>query len=172
MAISREACLYILRFCLENKPLKITDLGSGITSYVLRLYQQCSDDDVIVFSVDDSKEWLQKSKDFCDKYNLNTNNFLFDIINLKEHKNEFDLVIHDYGRMGTRKSNIINAFNLSKVGGIIVYDDCHKENYYKTLQDTMHTLSQEIIELNETEDNFKRFCVKVIKNNKFIENLI
>jgi hypothetical protein len=62
MAISQEACLYILRFCLENKPLKITDLGSGITSYVLRLYQQYSDDDVIVFSVDDDGKMVAKIK--------------------------------------------------------------------------------------------------------------
>ena len=64
MAISREACLYILRFCLENKPLKIVDLGSGITSYTLRLYQQYSNDDVRIYSIDDNKGWLQKSKEF------------------------------------------------------------------------------------------------------------
>jgi hypothetical protein len=169
MAISQEACLYILRFCLENKPLKITDLGSGITSYVLRLYQQYSDDDVIVFSVDDDGKWLPKSKEFCDKYNLNTENFLENIELLEGHKNEFDLVIHDYGRMPTRTANVVNAFNLAKIGGTIVYDDCHKESYYVYLKNTLKTLSQEIIELPETEDKLftnaprQRFCVKVIK---------
>tara|TARA_R110001592_G_scaffold329756_2_gene611658 strand:+ start:1081 stop:1662 length:582 start_codon:yes stop_codon:yes gene_type:complete len=169
MAISREACLYILRFCLENKPLKITDLGSGITSYALRLYQQYSDDDVIVFSVDDDKKWLSKSKEFCNKHNLNTDNFLYNIESLQEHKNQFDLVIHDYGNIPIRTSNTVNAFNLAKISGTVVYDDCHKESYYIYLKNTLKTLSQEIIELPETEDKLftnssrQRFCVKVIK---------
>ena len=169
MAISREACLYILRFCLENKPLKIVDLGSGITSYVLRLYQQYSNDDVIVFSVDDDGNWLPKSKEFCNKHNLNNDNFLGNIELLQEHENEFDLVIHDYGRMPTRTANVVNAFNLAKIGGTIVFDDCHKESYYTHLKNTLRTLSQEIIELPETEDKLfthasrQRFCVKVIK---------
>tara|TARA_R110002020_G_scaffold267101_3_gene482216 strand:- start:4401 stop:4982 length:582 start_codon:yes stop_codon:yes gene_type:complete len=169
MAISQEACLYILKFCLENKPLKITDLGSGITSYVLRLYQQYSNDDVIVFSVDDDGRWLTKSKEFCNKHNLNNDNFLGNIELLREHENEFDLVIHDYGHMSTRTANVVNAFNLAKIGGTIVFDDCHKESYYTHLKNTLRTLSQEIIELPETEDKLfthasrQRFCVKVIK---------
>lgn len=169
MAISEEACLYILKFCLENKPLKITDLGSGITSYVLRLYQQYSNDDVIVFSVDDDGNWLLKSKEFCNKHNLNNDNFLGNIELLQEHENEFDLVIHDYGRMPTRTANVINAFNLAKIGGTIVFDDCHKKSYYTHIKNTLRTLSQEIIELPETEDKLpihasrQRFCAKVIK---------
>tara|TARA_R110002050_G_scaffold112135_7_gene226227 strand:+ start:1100 stop:1681 length:582 start_codon:yes stop_codon:yes gene_type:complete len=169
MAISRESCLYILKFCLENKPLKIIDLGSGITSYTLRLYQQYSNDDVIVFSVDDNEKWLQKSKEFCDKHELDVSNFFYGIELINEHKNKFDLVIHDYGNMKTRTSNIVNAFDLAKTGGDIIYDDCHKKNYYKTLKDTIKNLSQEIIELPETEDkgftksSRQRFCTKVTK---------
>ena len=99
----------------------------------------------------------------------NQKNFLCDIELINKHKSKFDLVIHDYGNISTRISNIVNAFNLAKTGGTIIYDDCHKEHYYKTLKDTIETLSQEIIELPETEDKLftnasrQRFCVKVIK---------
>ena len=180
MAFGKESCLYVLKFCLENKPLKVVDLGSGISSYVLRLYQYHSDDDVIVYSIDDHKGWLGRAKDFCSGYNLNTDNFLHGIDKIDDEKGDFDLVIHDYGSMGTRTNNIVNAFDLTKVGGTVIYDDCHKLGYYNIVKNKMKDLSQEVIELDETEENSeearkyyagsnyfdlpkRRFCVKVVK---------
>jgi len=163
MAYSKEACLYTLQYCLENKPLKIVDLGSGISSYILRLYKKYSSDNVITYSVDDDEAWLAKAKQFAAKYELDCDNFIYDINNIKDGFEEFDLVIHDYGRMPIRTETIIDAYALLKVGGTIIYDDCHKGYYYKLVKQKMQELSQEIIELEETRDEGGRFSVKVIK---------
>jgi len=66
-ALSLKASVYCYNYCVKNKPRKIIDLGSGFTSFVLRLYQKnfsTEDFKIYVYSVDDNKKWLNKTYNF------------------------------------------------------------------------------------------------------------
>lgn len=79
-ALSFKASVYCYNYCVKNKPRKIIDLGSGFTSFVLRLYQKnfsTEDFKIYVYSVDDNKKWLNKTYNFLKNNKVNTDNLLF-----------------------------------------------------------------------------------------------
>lgn len=162
MAASLEACLYIFNTCQQHQYKKIIDLGSGITSFVLRYYQSLYDD-VIVYSVDDNKEWLQKSIEYVASYNLNTENFIFGIDDINEY--DFDFVVYDYGYMPVRSENLRRVISFCKDTGSIYCDDCHKISYYEYVKQIASN-DYHITEIGETRDSFGRFGVVLNKKIK------
>jgi len=159
MAASLELCLYVFNLCETRKYKNIIDCGSGITSFVLRYYQSLYDD-VIVHSTDDHPEWLQKSKDFVDSHGLNVDNFVYGMENISGK--EFELVIHDYGRMPARSKTLEYVLTtLSKPGATVILDDCHKKPYYDVVKKTLSSKSLDFKKIEETQDIFGRFAVLV-----------
>ena len=157
MAASLELCLYIFDSCETNQYKRIIDCGSGITSYVLRYYQSLYNN-VIVYSVDDHKEWLQKSKSFVESYGLNVDNFVHEMETIID--TDFELVIHDYGRMPTRTRTLEYVLDtLSKPGTVVILDDCHKLSYYNVVKKTLDSKSLNFNEIEETRDTLGRFSV-------------
>ena len=78
-ALSLKASVYCYNYCVKNKPQKIIDMGSGFTSYVLRLYQKnfsTEDFKIEVYSVDDDKSWLNKTKEFLRRNKVSRENLL------------------------------------------------------------------------------------------------
>ena len=156
MAASLELCKYIQKVCNEHEFKRIVDLGSGITSYVVRQYQALNDD-VIVYSVDDNKQWLDKSKNFVNNYELNVDNFVLGIENIPTKY--FDLIIYDYGRMPVRSQMLEYALcNLGTLSAYYILDDCHKNGYYKQLKALSERNNLELSELLETKDDFGRYA--------------
>lgn len=160
MAASLELCQYIFNLCEQYQYKKVIDLGSGITSFALRYYQSLHDN-VIVYSVDDNHDWLQRTKDFVISHGLNSENFICGIDNILE--SDFDLVVYDYGRMPTRTKNLESAINLCKSDGIIYCDDCQKTKYYEHVKQTA-SKTFNITAIDETIDQFNRFGVILTKN--------
>jgi len=159
MAASYELCEYLINQCIDNDYKKIIDLGSGISSAFLRYYQS-KFNDVIIYSVDDSKEWLEITKEFLVKYNLSTDNLIHDIETVKE--NNFDLVLHDYGRMGTRQKYLSYVIsNLTNKKSKIILDDLHKNKYKTYVTKFAADNEMTLVNIPETHDKFKRYSMEI-----------
>lgn len=164
MAASLELCLYLEEYCNENNPKKIIDLGSGITSCILRMYKK-NHPDVIVFSVDDNKSWLKKTTNFLEKYELSTDNMIHGIEKVNE--SDFDLIVHDYGNMSTREKSFEKMLSMGNKNTIYIIDDCHKVGYYRFVKQISNEKNMKLFELDETSDNIptkaprQRFSIKL-----------
>ena len=53
---------------------RVVDLGSGFTSFVLRAYRKELNLDIC--SVDTSRAWLEKTKEFCAQNDVDTDGFM------------------------------------------------------------------------------------------------
>ena len=144
MAASYELCEYLINQCIDNDYKKIIDLGSGVSSAFLRYYKS-KFNEVIIYSVDDSKEWLKITKEFLVKYNLSTDNLIYDIETVNE--NNFDLVLYDYGRMDTRQKYL----------SYVISNLSNKTYVTKFATDNKMTL----VDITETHDNFKRYSMEI-----------
>lgn len=121
---SLELGLYCYRLAELLKPKSVADLGSGFTSAVFRLYQKYNPE-TVVKSVDDSAEWLEKTRTFLAGQKLSTENLLlWDTFQNTEET--FDIVLYDLGRINTRIDNVNKPYKLvAKWNGLLILDDAH-----------------------------------------------
>ena len=137
MALSLNCATLLGYLVQETKPPRILDLGSGFSSYVLRRFS--AEYGGVVFSVDDNKDWLEKTRFYLEAKGTSSINLEYwdDFIQrLKgcSDKEQFDLVFHDLGSMETRKDTLAFVVGLAKPGGIVILDDMHKSHYFKFVE--------------------------------------
>jgi hypothetical protein len=125
-ALSLQSSALVYALCETLRPASVLDLGSGFSSYVVGTYQAESTHTVLVRSVDDSREWLERTRDYLERVGLPTEG----LRSLSEFEASgcgiFDLVIYDLGSMETRKQWLKNAMLCIKpLTGVAVVDDCH-----------------------------------------------
>ena len=165
MAMSLELANFILSYCLIKKPKKVADLGSGFSSFLFRFYKKEVDNELEVYSIDDSADWLIKTKDYLTDNNLNSDNLytLTEFINLKLD-NEFDVVLLDLNFVEIRRNYIGFSFDLLKDYGFLIIDDVHKVEFLREVKAFFSSGSRKLINLkNQTYDNFLRFATGIIK---------
>lgn len=152
-AISWQLAVFLDKLCLETKPKKILNLGSGFSSYVFRRRK------AQVICCDADKEWLNKTKQFLEKHNLDTSN----LINLEvgvsypELLQDYDLILLDY-KMDERTS----LFHFCREKGkILVLDDLHYKEYHDKVKEFFR--NDIIFDLREeTTDIYGRYSWMVI----------
>jgi predicted O-methyltransferase YrrM len=126
MAISFETSQLLYTLAKIKKAKRILDLGSGFSSYVMRLYAKNSGNDIVVYSVDDDKNWLEKTRDFLVAMQVSAEHVL-EWNDFKEKApTGFDLISHDLGGLEIRAESLPFVLNLLDKSGIIVLDDMHK----------------------------------------------
>lgn len=130
MAVSHELASFLYVLANILKPKRILDLGSGLSSYVFRLYASKNNSDTCVYSVDDSSEWLEKTKVFLQNNNIKSDNLLLWSEFIEADHEKFDLVFHDIGSMEMRAANLSLVLSLAQKNGVIVLDDTHKWEYW------------------------------------------
>jgi predicted O-methyltransferase YrrM len=125
-AVSIQLAFYLWELLEARRPRRAADLGSGFSSYVLRLYAKRRDPEVEVFSVDDDAGWLERTRGFLETEGLSTERLM-----LWEDfsAGELDLVLHDLGTMPTRAATLADAISRVRPGGAIVLDDVHMPGY-------------------------------------------
>ncbi len=163
MAASLEVVSLMYTICKINNYKKILDLGSGLSSVVFRLYAS-KHPGVEVHSVDDSEEWLIKTKDFLSSYDFKIANIssLHEFIESKE--SGFDFIFYDMNFAEVRINHIKWLLGLIKTGGVIIIDDVHKPDYYFSLLEKIKEEPYDIFSLKKfTLDNFGRFSLAAIK---------
>ena len=92
MALSLETAALIWELCGDRSPGSIIDLGSGFSSFVVRQWAKDASYKPVVWSVDDDKNWLQRSKEYCGAQGVATSNFAY-WDDFKETTMKFDLVL-------------------------------------------------------------------------------
>jgi 23S rRNA U2552 (ribose-2'-O)-methylase RlmE/FtsJ len=124
--ISFEVTTLLQRLCESKHPKLIIDLGSGWSSFVLRIIAPTT----TIWSVDTDGMWLQKTINFCNTHNVPDDGRF---VMLERFEKELpklngvaDIVVHDIGRTPTRVEKLPMALDLVKIDGTIILDDMHK----------------------------------------------
>jgi predicted O-methyltransferase YrrM len=158
MAVSLNTAALLYELCLRFAPASILDLGSGFSSYPLRAYAS-NRKGVHVFTVDDDPAWLVSTRQFLDRKGLRADNLMtWDAFELNPPP-PADLVFHDLGSMATRLRTLPSALNYCRIGGIVLLDDMHKEEYAPWAEQVLIEGGFRAVDVREqTLDHFGRFC--------------
>lgn len=122
MAASPATVAYLHHLCTVLRPNRVLDLGSGLSSAVLRKYQQEQNPSCEVVTVDDDSEWLEKTRKFLIDNELSAEQ----LCRPGDVKGEFDLVFHDMNGGEVRERAAAWAMRMARPGGVIVLDDAHR----------------------------------------------
>lgn len=124
MAASLELCALLLATARRLRPRRILDLGSGLSSYVLRSFAVESGTASVV-TVDDDAAWLERSRAFLASRGLPTGEMHVWEAFAATTPAPFDLVLHDLGTMRVRAATLPRVLELAAPDGIVVLDDLH-----------------------------------------------
>ena len=134
-AASLEASAFLYTFASIQQSKRIVDLGSGFSSYVLRLCSMNELNGSVVYSVDYSSEWLDKTRSFLTDNDVPSDNMITWSDFRNSDKGKFDLIFHDLGgERGIRYDSLPFVLTLLDENGTIVLDDMHKPGYEATVK--------------------------------------
>ena len=160
MAISMQTAAFLSALCEGLKPQFILDLGSGFSSFVLRLHATATSQGV-VWTIDDDLAWLERTRDFLDARRLETDNML--LWRGMPSSKQFDLVFYDLDGMAMRARELRNVLEHVGPTAILVLDDMHKEEYAPEVERTLRTGRWRYFDASAcTMDQYGRFCGVVV----------
>jgi len=163
MAASLELAAFLYGVCKLREYTKVLDLGSGLSSFVLRLYAS-ETSGVQVYSVDDDPAWLLKTKVFLERHQLDVSNLLTVNQFFDSNESGFDCILHDLNFVEVRINYIDKVIALAKQNGLIILDDVHKPDYrYQALKIVERTASRVYSLEPVTIDNYYRYSYGVVK---------
>jgi hypothetical protein len=129
-AASLELSAFLLGFCRTTKPARVLDLGSGFSSYVLRLYGK-EEEGAAIASVDTDETWLARKQEFCADMSMPGGTFSLwsEFGRGFPDGSGYELVLHDLGDMAIRVATLSQALLLTSHPGNLILDDVHKPGY-------------------------------------------
>ena len=161
MAASIELCRFLVRWCEANRPGRIADLGSGITSWTLRTWRDSECRTCEVVSVDDNPTWLDRSREFSAAAGTGEDGFLIwgQFLEGPAVETRFDLVVYDFGSVRDRAALMQRAYDLVAPGGAIVCDDIQKARIWRAARTATRRSGFSGLSLREeTLDSAGRFA--------------
>ena len=158
MAVSIETMVYVWWLCDEMGARRVADLGSGYSSYVLRLYR-AANPGVEVVSVDDSPEWLAKTAAWLKANDLPTDG-LIGPDEWVAGGEPFDVILHDYAGGGKREAFMDAAAARLAQDGVLVFDDAHHFTHHVCMARTARDHGLALFDLLEqTVDPIARYAL-------------
>ncbi len=162
MAIGFETAVFLTVLCHICNPQRVLDLGSGFSSLVFRLCAVNIDSIRCIWSVDDDLTWLETTRNFLTSSRLSSDNLVHWQTFIEARPESFDLVLHDLGRMPVRTKTLKDAIALAHLGGLIVLDDIHKDEYRSHVIRVLKEMELPFYSLRAfTKDRFGRYCYLV-----------
>lgn len=159
-AASLETCAFLAHLCTVNRPTRLLDTGSGFSSYVLRRYAALVGATVV--SVDDSAEWLPRTKQFLDRQDLDTSDVLsWDDFRARDWE-PFDLIFHDLAGGALREAAMPIVTALLAANGTIVYDDAHHSSHRAAIYRSARNLTTYSLK-RWTRDDSGRWAVLAVR---------
>jgi len=160
MAISIELATFLMVLCRLFRPRRILDLGSGFSTAVFLQYAETEGTNVNLCSVDDSEQWLLRTRRFLES----VGRFPMRLLTLQEFRLEederFDLVLHDLGSMETRLATLPDALGRLQQGGLAVLDDMHKQPYSAAARGIINQHLLNLLSLRAvTLDQIRRYAM-------------
>ncbi len=144
-AASVELITFMVVLARATQPKRVVDLGSGLTSWAMRRLSAeiaagegaildavggWPGDGFTVTSVDDSPEWLEKTRGYLGEQGVSTDDLhVWSEFIEGDVRGRYDLVLHDMGTMDTRARTLMQAVGLARAGGVVVLDDMHKPDF-------------------------------------------
>jgi len=166
MAASLELLAFLLRLCRANQYQRIADLGSGISSFVLRQYAAESTD-VSVISVDDDAAWLDKTRHFIEQHGLSPNGLMTLDSFLTTTENSFDFILLDLNYVETRIQYVEEVLRRIRPGGMVLFDDVHKPDYRHALLRKLESWPGRLYSLKPvTLDKYNRYSFAFVSEAK------
>jgi len=163
MAASLELAAVIFSLCKINQYKKVLDMGSGLSSFVFRLYAM-ETSGVEIFSVDDDAAWLEKTKGFLGHYQLNIDNVYTLNQFLEKGEVNFDFILHDLNFVEMRINYIDNLMRMLRSNGLIILDDVHKPDYLLSILNKLQKMNVKMYDLKPiTFDSYGRYSLAVMK---------
>ena len=139
-AISLECAVFLTVLCHYLKPDNILDLGSGFSSFIFRYYSsKLKKHHPIIYSIDTSNPWLEKSRNFCHDFNTNKGHFQnWDTFCKSPKNNFFKLIFIDIGlkERETFVKTIIDKF--TDKDSVVVLDDLHYDVFRKKVKEVLY----------------------------------
>jgi len=155
MSVSLELCLFLLSLCEFRRPGRILDLGSGFSSFLFRFYAAGADPEPEVWSVDDSTEWLEKTRSYLARNDLPVSNLLTWDAFISRDAGRFDLVLYDLGGFDFRRDSFSRVLESAGREAFLVVDDMHAAEY-----------GRHVIHLLRRND-IPHFSVRTYTNDKY-----
>lgn len=159
-AASLELVGLLVGLVKSTQPAAVIDLGSGFTSYVLRSVAAAQPNPPLVHSVDDSREWLEKTRGYLVAQGVPQDGlFAWPDFAPETRAGQYDIVVHDMGFMDTRFETLDQVVNLAKPGGLVILDDMHKPDYRQKALRSLGARGLEALSLRRlTHDGLTRFA--------------
>ena len=165
MAVSLEIAAFLKVICDVCRPRRVLDLGSGFSSYVLRLSaMEEPEQNMEITSIDDDREWLMRTHDYLAAKGLPTKG-LKELSEFESVANgTFDFIFYDLGRMPRRLQYASEVIPLMEPGGMTLVDDMHKADFAAVLQTALVGTGIRDVNLSPwTTDRFGRFAHLLVK---------
>lgn len=158
-AASLRLSALLLAICRLAKPRRVIDFGSGFTSYVLRRYQSERASSVVAYSVDDSSEWLARTRQYLIANGLMAEN-LFDWPSFEDRRDfSYDLSVLDIRPIQRRLELLPKLMSNLPDGGMVLVDDLHKPHLKQPLLEMVERQGWKCIGLRDlTLDEYGRYA--------------
>lgn len=164
MAASLELVAFLYTLCKLKQFTKLLDMGSGLSSFAFRFYAK-GNPEIKVFSVDDDVAWLEKTKEFLNQHQLNTQNMFTLEQFLVSGESGFDCILHDLNFVDVRINYVERIVDIAKANGVIIFDDVHKSDYLFALLTKLKAKTVKMYNLKPiTLDQYKRFAMAAVKD--------
>ncbi len=162
MTISMELCTFLLFMCNELSPRRILDLGSGFSSFVFRFYKSSEKHHTTIWSVDDSSEWLNKTRGFLDDNGMPIDHLLTWDDFIQKGDGSFDLILYDIGTFEFRHENFEKVARMRTPEGVMLIDDVHQADYGIFINRKIQEIGLTSYDTGcFTRDKFRRFSLLV-----------
>jgi len=154
-AISLELAVFLAVVCDISKPKCIVDFGSGFSSFVIRFYMKSAINKPVVWSVDDSLEWLNKTNSFLVKHGVSNSNLVSWDFFIKQNKVKFNLILNDFSVLEIRRQRFDEILAIAAHNGIVILDDMHKPDFAEYVRQSLRKY------------RFKHYSLKLFTKDKF-----
>ncbi len=163
MAASLRMLAFLLSLIEVGQYNRIADIGSGLSSLVLRWGSKGSPLAQVV-SVDDSQEWLEKTRGFLRRHDVDCDQCVTLEDFLENRPSGFDLIFFDLNLVEVRIKYVEEIFAALHSGGIMIFDDVHKRDYLFPLLEILVNHGVSLYSLKPaTLDEFGRFAVLAVR---------
>lgn len=158
-AMSVQTAAYLLWLCEQRQPHSVADLGSGFSSFVLRLYAAEANRPVVVHSVDHNELWMSKSASFAKHHKMSEDGFLLGDQWL-ELGTRYDVVVNDYAGGETRDEFALYAIDRLTDTGVVIFDDAHHYGHRSNMATACHERGLVLLDLfHQTIDVMGRYAM-------------
>lgn len=148
-------CFLLNDLVQSRKPKRVLDLGSGVTTIILRELQR-EYPDMMVVTTDTHRYWLDMTKREVDREGLNAD-YMFEqswFEDMAPHVELFDLICVDIGSTDYRVALAPKIMQWCAPNGIIVCDDFRLRDFGARINVVFHQFGFDLIERPETVDEF------------------